>query len=79
MLATLAPTEAAWAMLIGSTLLGLLSLAAGTFLLVRKDKVNMHRGLRAVVIALLALLGLLALAFAFVVGSCAFGRGGYGG
>ena len=65
-------------MLIGSTLLGLLSLAAGTFLLVRQDKAaTMHRGLRAVIIVLLALLGLLALAFAFVIGSCAFGSSGH--
>jgi hypothetical protein len=65
-------------MLVGSTLLGLLSLAAGTFLLVRKDTAAaMRGGLRATLIVLLALLGLLALAFAFVIGSCAFGSYGH--
>jgi len=76
MFATPAPTAAGWAMLVGSTLLGLLSLAAGTFLLVRKDQATtMRRGLRATLIVLLALLGLLALAFAFVIGTCAFSSG----
>lgn len=64
-------------MLIGSTLLGLFALVTG-FLLMRKEKAAaVHSTLRTALIVLLALLGLLALTFAFAVGSCVFGSSGH--